>query len=59
MVGISNGKSQQQRVGKYKIQNRWSGLYLGIMNNSTDDGAWVVQMSGQSDSSNWFLLLSD
>ena len=58
------GWSQQWKVtttsdGKYRIQNRWSGLYLGVLDNSTDEGAWVVQMSGESSSVEWFFLLTD
>lgn len=45
--------------GKYKIQNRWSGLYLGVLNNSTNDGASIVQVSDESSSSEWFILLTD
>ena len=43
----------------YMIQNRWSGLYLGVLNNSTNDGASIVQVSDESSSSEWFILLTD
>lgn len=45
--------------GKYKIQNRWSGLYLGVLNNSTNDGASIVQVADELSSSEWFILLTD
>ncbi len=60
----TGGWNQQWKVtatsdGTYKIQNRWSGLYLGVTNNNADDGTSIVQMSGESSSSEWFLLLTD
>ena len=60
----NGGWNQQWKItttsdGKYKIQNRWSGLYLGVLNNSTNDGASIVQVSDESSSSEWFILLTD
>lgn len=60
----NEGWNQQWKIvmteeGKYQIQNRWSGLFLGVMDDSIYDGAWIVQVSGQAESSQWFLLLAD
>ena len=59
VVGISNWKITTTSDGKYKIQNRWSGLYLGVLNNSTNDGASIVQVADELSSSEWFILLTD
>ena len=37
--------------------SRRCGLYLDVLNNN--DGAWIAQVSGESSSSEWFLLLTD
>ena len=60
----NEGWNQQWKIvetdnGTYKIQNRWSGLYLGVLNDSTENGEWLVQVSEQAVSSEWFLLLAD
>lgn len=60
----NEGWNQQWKIvetdnGTYKIQNRWSGLYLGVLNDSMENGAWLIQVSEQAASSEWFLLLAD
>ena len=35
------------------------GPIFGAMNNSTNDGASIVQVSDESSSSEWFILLTD
>lgn len=60
----NEGWNQQWKIvetgtGTYKIQNRWSGLFLGVLDNSIENGAWLVQVSEQEASSEWFLLLAD
>lgn len=60
----NEGWNQQWKIvetgtGTYKIQNRWSGLFLGVLDDSIENGAWLVQVSEQEASSEWFLLLAD
>ena len=60
----NEGWNQQWEIvetgtGTYKVQNRWSGLFLGVLDDSIENGAWLVQVSEQEASSEWFLLLAD
>lgn len=60
----NEGWNQQWQViatsdGTYKLRNRWSGLYIGVSNDGTSDGASLVQVSEEMDSTEWFLLLAD
>lgn len=59
----NGGQNQMWKIiptsdGKYKIQNRMSGLYLGIMNGSNDNGAWCVQVAGDSNVK-WYLFVTE
>ena len=45
---------------RYMIQNRWSGLYLGISENSETDGAKCIQMQDDgSDNIKWCFLVTE
>lgn len=44
----------------YMIQNRWSGLHLGIVDSSETDEAKCIQMSDdESDNVKWCFLVTE